>query len=74
MSLVVEYPELVRADHVQRIAAPRGADRTLRWVRYRSSLGYPVDVGLSRVTLAPHVVRRSGSPMAIRVRSVSSAG
>ncbi len=74
VSLVVEYPELVRSHDVQRIATPRGADRTLRWVRYRSSLGYAVDVGLSPVTLAPHVVRRSGSPGAVLVRGVSSAG
>lgn len=74
VSLVVEYPELVRSDKAEPIATPRGADSTLRWVRYRSSLGYPVDVGLSPVTLAPQVVRRSGSPMAVRVRGVSTAG
>ncbi len=73
VSLVVEYPELVRSGHVQTIAAPQGADRTLRWVRYRSSLGYAVDVGLSPVTLTPKVVLRSGSPMAVRVRGVSRA-
>ena len=68
VSLVVEYPELVRSDKAEPIATPRGADSTLRWVRYRSSLGYPVDVGLSPVTLAPSRVTEapSDTPFATR--------
>ena len=49
LSLTVEYPELAKAGKLQRITTPRGADPGLRWVSYRSALGYVVDVGL-RVT------------------------
>jgi hypothetical protein len=73
VSLVVEYPKVVESGHVRAISAPDGRDRALRWVEYESSLGYPVEVGLARGSLAPRVVLRPGSAALARIRDVNLA-
>jgi hypothetical protein len=74
VSLAVEYPELARAGKLHAIAAPRGADEGLRWVSYRSALGYVVDVGLRVQDLYPARVLRAGSRTFVRVTALSTSG
>jgi hypothetical protein len=74
VSLVLEYPGLVKSGHVRSIPAPPGRDPALRWVRYESSLGYPVEVGLARGSLVPRVVLRPGATARARIRGVRLEG
>jgi hypothetical protein len=74
LSLTVEYPELAKAGKLHKIDAPRGADRGLHWVSYRSALGYVVDVGLRVTDLYPSRIVRAGSRMFVRVTSLSTTG
>jgi hypothetical protein len=72
LSLAVEYPGLAKAGKLHSIDAPRGAEPELRWVSYRSALGYVVDVGLRVQDLYPARVARAGSRVFVRVTSLTN--
>jgi hypothetical protein len=56
LSLLTEYPGIAKAGHLEAGVPVLGYGR-LRWVRYRSSLGYEIEVGLEQGTLKPVAVR-----------------
>jgi hypothetical protein len=71
VSLLVEYPMIESSHRAHAVSAPAGADRALRWVRYDSSLGYAVEVGLAPGSLDPRLVTRAGSATVVRIRLVN---
>jgi hypothetical protein len=73
LSLISEYPEIARSGHLQAVPAPSAAWKRYRWVRYRSSLGYPVDVGLQPALLTPMAVTRGGGGTVVPIVSVYSS-
>ena len=66
LSLLTEYPGIAKAGHLEAADPVLGYGR-LRWVRYRSSLGYEVEVGLDPESLRPVALR--GTPSDV-VRAV----
>jgi hypothetical protein len=72
LSLVSEYPGVAKSGHLEEIAAPSPAWKQLEWVRYRSSLGYDVEIGLKRIALMPIAVTREGSGKVVRLIDVYS--
>jgi hypothetical protein len=72
VSLLTEYPGLARAGKLARVEAPPHRDRSLRWVSYRSSLGYVVEVGLGRRLLQPVEVARAGAAAPLRVLQLAT--
>jgi hypothetical protein len=72
LSLVTEYPGVARSGHLQVVAAPSRAWSRYRWVRYRSSLGYPVEVGLQPGVLTPMAVTGGHDGKVRRIVSVFS--
>jgi hypothetical protein len=73
LSLISEYPEIARSGHLQAVSAPSAAWRRYRWVRYRSALGYPVDVGLQPALLTPMAVRRGDGGTVVPIVSIYSS-
>jgi hypothetical protein len=73
VSLVVEYPELARTGKLDDVSAPPHGNGALRWVSYRSGLGYVVEVGLRGRFLVPWEVVRQGARAPLRVTSVYAA-
>jgi hypothetical protein len=73
VSLLAEYPGLARAGKLARVEAPPHRDRSLRWVSYRSSLGYVVEVGLGQTLLQPVEVARAGAAASMRVLQLSTS-
>jgi hypothetical protein len=73
VSLLSEYPGLARAGDLQPVARPPRGDRSLRWVSYRSSLGYVVEVGLAEPLLRPVEVERSGASAPIKVLQLATS-
>jgi hypothetical protein len=67
VSLLSEYPALARADRLHPVEPPSRGDPSLRWVGYRSALGYTVEVGLAEPLLRPVEVERSGARAPIKV-------
>jgi hypothetical protein len=74
LSLLVEYPPLAKAGKLDDVSRPPGAAAALRWVSYRSALGYVVEVGLRPGVLKPLVVLRAGSGTPVRVLTFSASG
>jgi hypothetical protein len=72
LSLVSEYPGIAKSGHLQVVSAPSAAWKRYRWVRYRSSLGYPVEVGLQPGLLTPVAVTRVGDGKVVPILSVYS--
>ena len=73
LSLISEYPEIARSGHLQAVPAPSAAWKRYRWVRYRSSLGYPVEVGLQPTLLTPMAVARGDGGTVVPIVSVYSS-
>jgi hypothetical protein len=73
LSLVTEYPGVAKSGHLDEIAAPSAAWKQLEWVRYRSTLGYDVEIGLKPVALLPIAVTRKGSGKVVRLIDVYSS-
>lgn len=70
VSLLTEYPDRAKAGDLQAVKRrPRGFD-SLRWVSYRSSLGYAVQVGLKGAAMVPVEVVRAGGARPLRVIGV----
>ena len=67
-----EYPAAAKAGRLETIAAPARRWDQLEWVRYRSRLGYDVEVGLKRDALIPAAVGRRGSRTIERLVDVYS--
>ena len=74
LSLLVEYPPLAKGGKLDDVSPPAGGGAALRWVSYRSSLGYVVEVGLRPGVLKPLVVERAGSDTPVRVLTFSASG
>jgi hypothetical protein len=72
LSLVTEYPGVAKTGHLDVIEAPSPAWKQLEWVRYRSTLGYDVEIGLKPVALLPIAVTRAGSGKVVRLIDVYS--
>jgi hypothetical protein len=60
VSLLTEYPSLAKAGKLHAVARPPRGEGALRWVSYRSALGYVVEVGLRPGVLKPLAVVRAG--------------
>jgi hypothetical protein len=73
LSLVTEYPGVAKSGHLDEIPAPSAAWKQLEWVRYRSTLGYDVEIGLKPVALLPIAVTREGSGKVVRLIDVYSS-
>jgi hypothetical protein len=73
VSLLSEYPGLARTGKLRSVERPSRGDRSLRWVGYRSSLGYMVEVGLAEPLLRPVEVERAGAATPIRVLQLASS-
>ena len=68
LTLLVEYPARAKAGGLASVAAPVSGHRGLRWVSYRSSLGYDIEVGLNSL-MSPVLVVRRGAPDTLRAVS-----
>jgi hypothetical protein len=73
LSLISEYPDIARSGHLEAVPAPSAAWKQYRWVRYRSALGYPVDVGLQPALLTPMAVRRGDGGTVVPIISIYSS-
>ena len=74
LSLLVEYPALAKAGKLDDVSPPPHGGAALRWVSYRSALGYVVEVGLRPGVLKPLDVERAGSDTPVRVLTFSASG
>jgi hypothetical protein len=74
LSLLVEYPPLAKDGKLDDVSRPPAGGAALRWVSYRSALGYVVEVGLRPGVLKPLVVERAGSGTPVRVLMFSASG
>jgi hypothetical protein len=72
LSLITEYPAMARDGHLSAAKAPGRAWTRLEWVRYRSALGYAVEVGLRPVVMTPIAVTRAGSGTVVPLVNVYS--
>jgi hypothetical protein len=70
LSLISEYPEIARSGRLRVVPAPSAGWKRYRWVRYRSSLGYSVDVGLQPGLLTPMAVTRGDGDKVVPIVSV----
>jgi hypothetical protein len=70
VSLLVEYPERAKSGKLERASPPPRGSKALRWVSYRSSLGYVVEVGLRGAVMLPAEVVRQGVGTPVRVPNV----
>jgi hypothetical protein len=73
LSLVSEYPAVAKSGHLQIVPAPSAAWKQYEWVRYGSSLGYAVEVGLEHGFLKPMAVARAGGGTVMPIVSVYSS-
>jgi hypothetical protein len=74
VSLLIEYPPLAKAGNLQDVARPPTGEGALRWVSYRSALGYVVEVGLRPGVLKPLIVLRAGSDTPVTVNGFAAMG